>query len=222
MSPPLCPRGHGHETNNPVNSQLTNRLGRDNAAGDDAMTLKPNGIPKIGSLDDAQQQVQAMTRTRGGSTAGTAMERMGMPAQTPRPRQVLNQTKATPKPRSANASVNTVVPSKRGSMSGATRGALGLPAQSARGENTRPTSPPKRSTPPVSAKPSARPAASPTVRKAQPAPTKPMVTNAAAPSVPKTNPPPAPKQSWWDKFSADHKLSADKSYTDYKKLMESV
>lgn len=33
---------------------------------------------------------------------------------------------------------------------------------------------------------------------------------------------PAPKQSWWDKFSEDHKLSAAKSYADYKKLMESM
>ena len=32
----------------------------------------------------------------------------------------------------------------------------------------------------------------------------------------------APKQSWWDKFSEDHKLSAAKSYADYKKLMESM
>ena len=132
---------------------------------------------------------------------------------------------SSPTPRSANAAVNAAVPNKRGPMSGATRGALGLPAQSGRSaQTTRPTSPPKRSTPPVSAKPAARPAASPTVRKTQPTPTKPMATNAAAFDTPKAKPTPAPaaKKSWWDKFSDDHKLSADKSYADYKKLMESM
>lgn len=49
-----------------------------------------------------------------------------------------------------------------------------------------------------------------------------MVTRAkaSAPSkAPADTASPAAKASWWDKFSGDHKLSADKSYSDYKKLM---
>jgi len=45
---------------------------------------------------------------------------------------------------------------------------------------------------------------------------------AAASGTPKAKPTPAPKQSWLDKFSDGHKLSAAKSYADYKKLMESM
>lgn len=49
-----------------------------------------------------------------------------------------------------------------------------------------------------------------------------MVTRAKASArskAPADTASPAAKASWWDKFSGDHKLSADKSYSDYKKLM---
>lgn len=66
-------------------------------------------------------------------------------------------------------------------------------------------------------KPSAtagRPSAMPAARKSPETAAKP-----APSSAPKTNPAPASKKSWWDRFSDDHKLSADKSYADYKRLM---
>ena len=56
-------------------------------------------------------------------------------------------------------------------------------------------------------------------RKSPEAAAKQVVANAPAA---KPTPAPAVKKSWWDKFSDDHKLSADKSYADYKKLMESM
>ena len=146
--------------------------------------------------------------------AGTqqSAQRTGMPANKP----------------PANAAVNTAVPNKRGPVSGATRGALGLPAQSARGEpTTRPTGLPKRAAPAAPSNPPSRPTAGrppdlPFSRKSPEAAAKQVVTNAAAFDTPKAKPTPAPKQSWWDKFSDDHKLSAAKSYADYKKLMESM
>lgn len=70
-----------------------------------------------------------------------------------------------------------------------------------------------------------RPSTMPAARKspetaAKPAPAKQAVTSPAPSSTPKTNPTPTtPKRSWWDKFSDNHKLSADKSYADYKRLM---
>lgn len=69
-----------------------------------------------------------------------------------------------------------------------------------------------------------RPSTMPAARKspetaAKPAPAKQAVTSPAPSSAPKTNPAPASKKSWWDRFSDDHKLSADKSYADYKRLM---
>ena len=69
-------------------------------------------------------------------------------------------------------------------------------------------------------RPSTRPAArkSPETA-AKPTPAKQAVTSPAPSSAPKTNPAPASKKSWWDKFSDKHKLSADKSYADYKRLM---
>lgn len=151
--------------------------------------------------------------------AGTqqSAQRMGMPANKP----------------SANAAVNTAVPNKRGPVSGATRGALGLPAQSTGQQTVRRTDLPKRSTPAAPAKgapepvknsrpASGRPASVPFSRKSPEAAAKQVVANAAASGTPKDKPTPAPKQSWWDKFSEDHKLSAAKSYADYKKLMESM
>ena len=62
----------------------------------------------------------------------------------------------------------------------------------------------------------------PAARKSPETAAKQVVANAAASGTPKDKPTPAPKQSWWDKFSDDHKLSAAKSYADYKKLMESM
>jgi hypothetical protein len=138
--------------------------------------------------------------------AGTqqSAQRMGMPANKP----------------SANAAVNTAVPNKRGPVSGATRGALGLPAQSTGQQTVRRTDLPKRSTSaaplPVAA---GRSPELPFSRKSPEAAAKQVVANAAASGTPKDKPTPAPKQSWWDKFSDDHKLSADKSYADYKRLM---
>lgn len=67
-----------------------------------------------------------------------------------------------------------------------------------------------------------RPPGMPASRKSPEAAAKQVVANAAASGTPKAKPTPAPKQSWWDKFSDDHKLSAAKSYADYKKLMESM
>ncbi len=69
-----------------------------------------------------------------------------------------------------------------------------------------------------------RPSTMPAARKspetaAKPAPAKQAVTSPAPSSAPKTNPAPASKKSWWDRFSEEHKLSADKSYADYKRLM---
>lgn len=157
--------------------------------------------------------------------AGTqqSAQRMGMPANKP----------------SANAAVNTAVPNKRGPVSGATRGALGLPAQSTGQQTVRRTDLPKRSTSaaplPVAAgrgqvkgvpEPARNPRPTagrspelPFSRKSPEAAAKQVVANAAASGTPKDKPTPAPKQSWWDKFSDDHKLSADKSYADYKRLM---
>ena len=66
---------------------------------------------------------------------------------------------------------------------------------------------------------SGRPASLPSSRKSPEAAAKQVVANAPAA---KPTPAPAVKKSWWDKFSDDHKLSADKSYADYKKLMESM
>lgn len=141
------------------------------------MALKPNGIPKLGSLDDAQQQVRSMTRTRGGSAAGTAMERVGLPAQTPRPRQVMKPTPAAPPSVAADRS------------------------QPVRNAPSRPT---------------------PTRRKSPEAAAKQVVANSARRLIADVQkaPPKAPtNKSWWDRFSDDHKLSADKSYADYKRLM---
>ena len=67
-----------------------------------------------------------------------------------------------------------------------------------------------------------RPPELPFSRKSPEATAKQVVANAAASGTPKAKPTPAPKQSWWDKFSDDHKLSAAKYYADYKKLMESM
>lgn len=64
-----------------------------------------------------------------------------------------------------------------------------------------------------------RPPGMPARRKSPEAAAKQVVANAPAA---KPTPAPAVKKSWWDKFSDDHKLSANKSYTDYKKLMESM
>ena len=168
----------------------------------------------------------ASTNGRGGANRPPAKtgdgtqqsaQRTGMPANKP----------------PANAAVNTAVPNKRGPVSGATRGALGLPAQSTGQQTVRRTDLPKRSTPAAPAKgapepvknsrpASGRPASVPFSRKSPEAAAKQVVANAAASGTPKDKPTPAPKQSWWDKFSEDHKLSAAKSYADYKKLMESM
>ena len=78
-----------------------------------------------------------------------------------------------------------------------------------------PSNPPSRPT-------AGRPPELPFSRKSPEAAAKQVVANAAAMGIPKAKPTPAPKQSWWDKFSEDHKLSAAKSYADYKKLMESM
>ena len=64
-----------------------------------------------------------------------------------------------------------------------------------------------------------RPPELPFSRKSPEAAAKQVVANAAASGTPKAKPTPAPKQSWWDKFSDDHQLSANKSYADYRKLM---
>lgn len=63
---------------------------------------------------------------------------------------------------------------------------------------------------------SGRPASVPFSRKSPEAAAKQVVANAPAA---KPTPAPAVKKSWWDRFSEDHKLSADKAYADYKRLM---
>lgn len=141
--------------------------------------------------------------------AGTqqSAQRTGMPANKP----------------PANAAVNTAVPNKRGPVSGATRGALGLPAQSTGQQTVRRTDLPKRSTPVATAKPAAKPVAKPTP--------KPMSTMAKlradkdfmstiekdAAALRKPAQKAAPKAAASKKSSG---LSANKSYADYKKLME--
>ena len=87
------------------------------------------------------------------------------------------------------------------------------------GYDARVPSPPKNK---PSRPASGRPPDLPFSRKSPEAAAKQVVANAAAMGTPKAKPTPAPKQSWWDKFSEDHKLSAAKSYADYKKLMESM
>ena len=84
------------------------------------------------------------------------------------------------------------------------------------GYDARVPSPPKNK---PSRPASGRPASLPSSRKSPEAAAKQVVANAPAA---KPTPAPAVKKSWWDKFSDDHKLSADKSYADYKKLMESM
>lgn len=139
------------------------------------MALKPNSIPKLGSLDDAQQQVSRMK----GNTS---------PAVPYDSRSNLDYHDAAELPKSA-------------------RGKPGYDA----------TAKSKPST--TAGRPSTRPAArkSPETA-AKPAPAKQAVTSPTPSSAPKTNPAPTNK-SWWDKFSDNHKLSADKSYADYKRLM---
>lgn len=69
-----------------------------------------------------------------------------------------------------------------------------------------------------------RPPGRPASRKSPEAAAKQVVADGAALRAPAQKAPPkaTTKKSWWDKFSDDHQLSANKSYADYKKLMESM
>ena len=195
----------------------------DRLRGRDPNNPNPPKAPSKPTIDQARRTMMKERQDRLGAKTGDgniykngagtqqSAQRMGMPASKP----------------SANAAVSTAVPNKRDQVSGATRGALGLPAQSARGEQTtRPVSRGQAKGVPEPARnprPTAgRPPELPFSRKSPEAAAKQVVANAAASGTPKAKPTPAPKQSWWDKFSEDHKLSATKSYADYKKLMESM
>lgn len=61
----------------------------------------------------------------------------------------------------------------------------------------------------------------PASRKSPEAAAKQVVADGAALRAPAQKAPPkaTTKKSWWDKFSDDHQLSANKSYADYRKLM---
>ena len=141
--------------------------------------------------------------------AGTqqSAQRMGMPASKP----------------SANAAVSTAVPNKRGPVSGATRGALGLPAQSARGEQTtRPTGLPKRATPVAPAKPAIKPVAKPT-----PKPMSTMDKIRADKGFLSTIEKDAatlrkPAQKAAPKAAASKKSLSNDAYDNYKRLMEKM
>ena len=66
-----------------------------------------------------------------------------------------------------------------------------------------------------------RPPGMPASRKSPEAAAKQVVADGAALRAPAQKAPPkaTTKKSWWDKFSDDHQLSANKSYADYRKLM---
>lgn len=132
-------------------------------------------------------------------------------------------TEDTPKP-GANAAIDKAVgPTRTGDMQAKiSRRALGMekPATSVPGPSVTPAPKPdstkpaatKASGPPKIVPKASRPPGSASDREMGPGP-KHRREAARAPAAT------ASKQSWWDKFGSDHKLSADKSYSDYKKLM---
>lgn len=138
------------------------------------MALKPNGIPKKGSLDDAMEQV---SRMKGNTSPSVPYDS----------RSNLDYHDAAELPKSAR----------------------GRP-----GYDARVPSPPKN-------KPKSAPAIVDKPKPSRPASSRPSVAPTAQQTAAKPKPTPAtaPKRSWWDKFSDNHKLSADKSYADYKRLM---
>ena len=193
----------------------------DRLRGRDPNDPNPPKAPSKPTIDQARRTMMKERQDRLGAKTGDgniykngagtqqSAQRMGMPANKP----------------SANAAVNTAVPNKRGPVSGATRGALGLPAQSTGQQTVRRTDLPKRSTPVATAKPAAKPVAKPT-----PKPMSAMAKLRAdkdfmstiekdAAALRKPAQKAAPKAAASKKSSG---LSANKSYADYKKLMESM
>jgi len=114
------------------------------------------------------------------------------------------------------------VPNKRGPVSGATRGALGLPAQSTGQQTVRRTDLPKRSTPVATAKPAAKPVAKPT-----PKPMSAMAKLRADKDFMSTIEKDAaalrkPAQKAAPKAAASKKSSSNDAYDNYKRLMEKM
>jgi hypothetical protein len=74
----------------------------------------------------------------------------------------------------------------------------------------------------VPSPPKNKPKPTPTIvdkpKPSRPASSRPSVAPPAQQAAAKPTPT-TPKKSWWDNFSDNHKLSADKSYADYKRLM---
>lgn len=190
----------------------------DRLRGRDPNNPNPPKAPSKPTIDQARRTMMKERQDRLGAKTGDgniykngagtqqSAQRMGMPANKP----------------SANAAVNTAVPNKRGPVSGATRGALGLPAQSTGQQTVRRTDLPKRSTPVATAKPAAKPVAKPT-----PKPMSAMAKLRADKDFMSTIEKDAaalrkPAQKAAPKAAASKKSSSNDAYDNYKRLMEKM
>ena len=190
----------------------------DRLRGRDPNNPNPPKAPSKQTIDQARRTMMKERQDRLGAKTGDgniykngagtqqSAQRMGMPANKP----------------SANAAVNTAVPNKRGPVSGATRGALGLPAQSTGQQTVRRTDLPKRSTPVATAKPAAKPVAKPT-----PKPMSAMAKLRADKDFMSTIEKDAaalrkPAQKAAPKAAASKKSSSNDAYDNYKRLMEKM
>lgn len=190
----------------------------DRLRGRDPNDPNPPKAPSKPTIDQARRTMMKERQDRLGAKTGDgniykngagtqqSAQRMGMPANKP----------------SANAAVNTAVPNKRGPVSGATRGALGLPAQSTGQQTVRRTDLPKRSTPVATAKPAAKPVAKPT-----PKPMSAMAKLRADKDFMSTIEKDAaalrkPAQKAAPKAAASKKSSSNDAYDNYKRLMEKM
>ena len=190
----------------------------DRLRGRDPNNPNPPKAPSKPTIDQARRTTMKERQDRLGAKTGDgniykngagtqqSAQRMGMPANKP----------------SDNAAVNTAVPNKRGPVSGATRGALGLPAQSTGQQTVRRTDLPKRSTPVATAKPAAKPVAKPT-----PKPMSAMAKLRADKDFMSTIEKDAaalrkPAQKAAPKAAASKKSSSNDAYDNYKRLMEKM
>lgn len=190
----------------------------DRLRGRDPNDPNPPKAPSKPTIDQARRTMMKERQDRLGAKTGDgniykngagtqqSAQRMGMPANKP----------------SANAAVNTAVPNKRGPVSGATRGALGLPAQSTGQQTVRRTDLPKRSTPVATAKPAAKPVAKPT-----PKPMSAMAKLRADKDFMSTIEKDAaalrkPAQKAAPKAAASKKSSSNDAYDNYKRLVEKM
>ena len=190
----------------------------DRLRGRDPNNPNPPKAPSKPTIDQARRTMMKERQDRLGAKTGDgniykngagtqqSAQRMGMPANKPSP----------------NAAVNTAVPNKRGPVSGATRGALGLPAQSTGQQTVRRTDLPKRSTPVATAKPAAKPVAKPT-----PKPMSAMAKLRADKDFMSTIEKDAaalrkPAQKAAPKAAASKKSSSNDAYDNYKRLMEKM